>query len=157
MWTAVRLNIGSAKRRISNPTQISKFRELIYTRQTWQFLANVFSPSLGSGHPVASRPGRIMAYMLLMSTLQVRNPVGALIQMKPHNFAGSSGQRRSLGFHTTQSTLIPVPSRALACVPFGGRQLRCRFSHSDAASLPPNLATLHRETGLLCRAPSHLS
>jgi hypothetical protein len=40
---------------------------------------------------VLRSPRRIVSYVLLVSAFQVRNPVGALIQVKPHNLTGSSG------------------------------------------------------------------
>ena len=44
-------------------------------------------------------PRRIMAYMLLMSTVEVGNPVEKFILMKTHDFSRDSGRFCSHGFH----------------------------------------------------------
>jgi hypothetical protein len=57
-------------------------------RQARQFLANVFLPALEGRYPMASRPGRIVANVLLMPTLQLGNPVRLLVLVEPDDFSG---------------------------------------------------------------------
>lgn len=59
----------------------------------------MLQPPLRSGHPVTGGIRRIVAYQLLMSALQIGNPLEVFIHMKTDNFAGSSGRSRLHGFH----------------------------------------------------------
>jgi hypothetical protein len=58
------------------------------TRQTIQFVADVCLSALGCGYPMAVRPRRIVADVLLMSTLKFGDPIQIFVQVKGDNFSG---------------------------------------------------------------------
>jgi hypothetical protein len=65
----------------------------------WQFAADMLRASLRGCDPVARGPGRIVANMLLMSAFKIGDPVEAIVQMKPDDLAGSSGEAWLHRFH----------------------------------------------------------
>jgi hypothetical protein len=65
----------------------------VRTDQARQFVTEVLIPSLRCRNPVAISPRRIVTDMLLMSALQIRNPIEAFIQMKIYNLARSTRLR----------------------------------------------------------------
>jgi hypothetical protein len=64
-----------------------------------QFAADVLRAPLRGCDPVARGPGRIVANMLLMSAFKIGDPVEAIVQMKPGDLAGSSGEAWLHRFH----------------------------------------------------------
>ncbi len=51
-------------------------------------------------------PRRIMAYMLLMPTFEVGNPVEKFILVKTHDFTRDSGHFCSHGFHMEANVIL---------------------------------------------------
>jgi hypothetical protein len=62
------------------------------TGKTIQFMANVFSSTLGCRHPMAIRPRWIMSDVLVMPAIEFGYPIQIIIQMKSNNFSGSALQ-----------------------------------------------------------------
>jgi hypothetical protein len=71
-------------------------------------LPYMLKAALGTGYPVAGIPRRIVAYMLLMTTLKLGDPVEAFIQVIIHNFTGRSCRLQLEGFHCSAIRCVPL-------------------------------------------------
>jgi hypothetical protein len=78
----------------------------LQTLETDPFISNMLGPSFGSRHPFAHDPRGVVADMLLVSALQLCNPVKTFILMKSHNFPRRS---RRLPVHRSPCLMIRPP------------------------------------------------
>lgn len=101
------LQRASLHRRGQNPR--------VQARRARQRLSYMLQAALGTGHPMARIPRRIVPHMLLMTTLKFRHPVKAFVQVIIHGLTRRScGVKLLQRFHAitllVKDTLIPRAS-----------------------------------------------
>jgi hypothetical protein len=86
-------------------------------------MADMSLPTFGGRDPMAVSPGRIMPNVLLVSTLQVSDPIQILIQVKADDFPGLT-LALSFRFHDRTFRFEQTKGRALHFLWTRAQQLR---------------------------------